>query len=124
MPESMSVSVLFVLSGMMWMNSSGCDSSFALSVRPSLCAAVVLSAPAMKAMRAPPPMTTGVYGLPTPAGTAVLVPDALLVPPVGIGSRGGGCLGLSVSPRRRPARSAAPASCESGPPRARRVRLP
>ena len=35
MPESMSVSVLFVLSGMMWMNSSGWLSSFALSVRPS-----------------------------------------------------------------------------------------
>ena len=35
MPESMRVSVLLVLSGMMWMNSSGWLSSFALSVRPS-----------------------------------------------------------------------------------------
>jgi 5,10-methenyltetrahydrofolate synthetase len=33
-------------------------------------------------------MTTGTYDLPEPAGTAVLVPDALLVPPVGIGARG------------------------------------
>ena len=35
MPESMMVSVLLVLSGMMWMNSSGCASSLLLSVRPS-----------------------------------------------------------------------------------------
>ena len=33
-------------------------------------------------------MTTGVYDLPVPAGTEVLVPDALLVPPVGFGNRG------------------------------------
>jgi hypothetical protein len=35
MPESMMVSVLFVLSGIMWMKSSGWLSSLALSVRPS-----------------------------------------------------------------------------------------
>ena len=33
-------------------------------------------------------MTTGVYDLPVPVGTAAVVPDALLVPPVGIGGRG------------------------------------
>jgi 5-formyltetrahydrofolate cyclo-ligase len=34
------------------------------------------------------PMTTGVYDLPVPVGTATLVPDALLIPVVGIGERG------------------------------------
>ena len=34
-PESMMVSVLLVLSGIMWMKSSGSASSFVLSVRPS-----------------------------------------------------------------------------------------
>ena len=33
-------------------------------------------------------LETGVYGLLVPTGTPVLVPDALLVPPVGIGSLG------------------------------------
>jgi 5,10-methenyltetrahydrofolate synthetase len=33
-------------------------------------------------------MTTGVYDLPQPDGTGVLAPDALLVPPVGIGALG------------------------------------
>jgi 5-formyltetrahydrofolate cyclo-ligase len=34
------------------------------------------------------PMASGAYGLPAPHGTAVLVPDALLVPPVGFGQQG------------------------------------
>jgi 5-formyltetrahydrofolate cyclo-ligase len=34
------------------------------------------------------PMASGVYDLPVPDGTGVLVPDALLVPPVGIGRQG------------------------------------
>ncbi|SRR5579871_253853 len=34
------------------------------------------------------PLRTGVYGLEVPDGTERLLPDALLVPPVGIGSRG------------------------------------
>jgi 5-formyltetrahydrofolate cyclo-ligase len=33
-------------------------------------------------------MASGVYDLPVPAGTDALVPDALLVPPVGIGQQG------------------------------------
>ncbi len=33
-------------------------------------------------------MSTGVYNLPVPVGTPLVVPDALLVPPVGIGDRG------------------------------------
>lgn len=34
------------------------------------------------------PMTTGVYGLPFPDGTAVVTPDALLIPPVGFDAQG------------------------------------
>jgi 5-formyltetrahydrofolate cyclo-ligase len=34
------------------------------------------------------PLVTGIFGLEIPDGTGALVPDALLVPPVGIGSRG------------------------------------
>jgi 5,10-methenyltetrahydrofolate synthetase len=34
------------------------------------------------------PLTTGVYGLEIPDGTERVVPDAILVPPVGIGSKG------------------------------------
>jgi len=34
------------------------------------------------------PLKTGVYGLEVPDGTARLVPDALLVPPVGLGRQG------------------------------------
>ena len=33
-------------------------------------------------------MTAGAYGLPVPAATARVVPDALLIPVVGIGERG------------------------------------
>ena len=33
-------------------------------------------------------MLTGVFGLPVPDGTAILQPDALLIPAVGIGARG------------------------------------
>jgi 5-formyltetrahydrofolate cyclo-ligase len=34
------------------------------------------------------PMTTGVYDLPFPDGTAVVVPEALLIPPVGFDAQG------------------------------------
>lgn len=81
--------------GFCWPYKAEFDARFAirffrdLGARAALPAVVEKNAPLQfREWRPEVPMTPGVFDLPVPENTEVLIPDALLIPPVGFGEQG------------------------------------